>query len=814
MPRLKRKKKSQPQLKDKKKSQQKVTNGANPTVGIDLGDDDIEADIDVGLGSVEAEVTLIDDGNVQVKAVAGIDVSPATLDVNYDSVTGELAVAGQVGLPGDLAGLTGGITIDTDTGELTAITGGLAALGVGIEVEVGVGSKSCRKAITFTFLEIGLVFIDDSCKREDEDKEDEGDEPEPEPEPEENYPPPGDRIPPGYTGPLCRIVRTYTKIYYSYTWEESNGGQWYAFKRGAEIVAVVVGGYAPPTYLHYPRGWLGGYSGFQVLYSGGSADDVWMPQPGDYFPPRQTAEGVLIRDSTRNSISGNFIVGVDYYSVNPPGGTGSKQVKTFTYYTTNVYWSETIMNLDALEGRQMLDYFEYKEKVGDTRTEKGDFLYDWFNIGSSGMYQDDVRDIWGCVLELPPPPSPSPSPSPPRPQPPPLPPFRNRGRNPMSDCCQANLRLNRENNELLKKISNVTGISEEYQYPQPVEVDGEIIETVNLIDFLINQPDLSKIIGTHGRNKPSLWPKEILVQPATTSRNPVKVKINNITELLDLVGGSTGYSDRENSRWPQVYSLEKDRRRFTYRSLGDAVTELLQVLAPHKMLYGTKDNGYAIPLEQLFPGAKGYDFTKDYLGIYTRLFSATQRYGFDSPVYIKIKDANPALEGDQEAGYEIQNLAGAIEKLHYYNLEMRGDVDALTNISVRLGYLLTRSYQMMTRTFYRVTAILDGLGIPVRNKRITFPCEFDPSAGVEHKGYERRNDNDDIIGVEEKLDLHDDDTTEKLLPKFLSISHIPQVVNVFNKESPNLFKMLFFNKIKMGKKSKETDDGEKDTSKA
>jgi hypothetical protein len=119
-----------------------------------------------GVG-ISREVTSI--GGVSVTAGVSVDISPIDLGVNYDPSQNSVSVAAGAEIPGGLLGVSGGVTIDLDTGEVTGGQVGVEGLGLGVNISnskdggLGIGVSI---QIPFTPIEFELGFGFPSRKKE------------------------------------------------------------------------------------------------------------------------------------------------------------------------------------------------------------------------------------------------------------------------------------------------------------------------------------------------------------------------------------------------------------------------------------------------------------------------------------------------------------------------------------------------------------------------------------------------------------------------------------------------------------------------
>lgn len=110
-------------------------------------------------------------GDYEVKAVAEVDISPLDFDVNYDTSSNELGASGEIGLPGGIVGIGGGVTVDLDTGEVSSISGSIGLGGYDVEVSFG----NCESTLQVTYFGLGFSLSKDTCSSDDDKKEEPSD---------------------------------------------------------------------------------------------------------------------------------------------------------------------------------------------------------------------------------------------------------------------------------------------------------------------------------------------------------------------------------------------------------------------------------------------------------------------------------------------------------------------------------------------------------------------------------------------------------------------------------------------------------------
>jgi hypothetical protein len=126
--------------------------------GVDMGRKTEPSNTSGGLG-VTTEITNI--GGVSVTGGVSVDISPIDLGINFDASENAVSVAGGAELPGGLLGVSGGVTVDLDTGEVTGGSVGAEGLGIGVNISAskdgGVGIEVTLQ-IPFTPIELELGF--------------------------------------------------------------------------------------------------------------------------------------------------------------------------------------------------------------------------------------------------------------------------------------------------------------------------------------------------------------------------------------------------------------------------------------------------------------------------------------------------------------------------------------------------------------------------------------------------------------------------------------------------------------------------------
>ncbi|MEG4032204.1 MULTISPECIES: hypothetical protein, partial [unclassified Microcoleus] len=138
-----------------------ATRGSN---AINLGKDSSgpemgrKAQPSVSSGGIGVTQEVGNIGGVSVTGGVGVEISPIGLDVSGDPSKGTVSIAGSAEIPGGLLGLSGGATIDVNTGEIRggSIGGEIGGLGINLSSNDGNVGVEFTLQIPFTPIELSL----------------------------------------------------------------------------------------------------------------------------------------------------------------------------------------------------------------------------------------------------------------------------------------------------------------------------------------------------------------------------------------------------------------------------------------------------------------------------------------------------------------------------------------------------------------------------------------------------------------------------------------------------------------------------------
>ncbi|MEB3277837.1 MAG: hypothetical protein VKK42_02800, partial [Lyngbya sp.] len=170
---MSRRGRSRPASSNDEKSER--TDEESPSSSIPLvfeyeSEDGARISIDPGGIELSREYEVSEDLNVEISyevdwGIGDVDVKRKGLDLD------DLEISGEIGLPGDLLGFGGGVTLDLSTGEISG--GEVSVEAGGVEIELSVTENGCKVGLSVSILGIGVGVTKDICEDEEEEEEEE-----------------------------------------------------------------------------------------------------------------------------------------------------------------------------------------------------------------------------------------------------------------------------------------------------------------------------------------------------------------------------------------------------------------------------------------------------------------------------------------------------------------------------------------------------------------------------------------------------------------------------------------------------------------
>ncbi|HEY9865101.1 MAG TPA: hypothetical protein V6D21_13075 [Candidatus Obscuribacterales bacterium] len=724
-------------------------------------------------GSLGGSVTVADYGDVEIKGVVDIDISPLRGDISYDTSTNEVGVSGGIKIPGGVVGVGGGVGVDLDTGE---ITGGSVSLGIGgADVEVSI--SECEQTLQVTYFGVGFAVSKDTCDNGDEDGNDDEsggndgynplDEPfSPPPDPPKRPQPNSEDYPdtPGWL------------VYYSlngyYWWNGSNrdpacniiGGSFSTVRVSSNLPDIIFFGdndsdfnipvcsftlkHSTTPFGKKPNEYVTGTSGSQT--SSRSKGFLW-----------ELAQGI---SNTKYSGEGN----VSFY------WAGNIKIHSrASMYFANSFWptrsiTHEIIWVDSLKkGIANLSYIWRNGIVSssskgcynsDNITSKvaGGTIFLGAIIHGNRLSKEEALKVQKNTLRRP------------------IPPSKN-----MSECCDASI-------SLMRKIAKVLAVDEMLS---PMKTSGKILKKLEKeIDKVLAEPDLvmqmdnylelNTFLALLSNRKVAV---AVGVDELEFEDDQKEAKFHYLRWLKDYNEGKTPLDYQE---WLTAKNKEEGLKASTtqFKSIPQLIlAELYNSKITSEVLRvdNLKKEGMKIPNELFAPEGVGNSLVYDYPNILKKIIQILD-LNTVSPFTAVLKDADPAKEGDQTMTKFYPDATSAFKEVVELLLESKIDSATRLNILIRQSVLATQQQVAMLETLSIAYTIMYGLGLPYNQKGSHFVAPFDisPNSPKEKadkkrsggKGFNPKDKEEEarVQSAMNSLNENRESSTEKLLPDFLN----------------------------------------------
>jgi len=653
--------------------------------GVDMGQKSQPSITSGGIG-VTHEVTNI--GGMSVRGGVAIDLTPVNIGINIDPSENTISVATGAEVPGGLLGISGGIEIDLNTGQVIggSIGGEVGGLGVNVSnsKEGGLGVEFTLQ-IPGTPIELSLGFGLPSTPTP----------PTPTPEPTTR---PGVGSSAEEILPLLRDECQYHMIGYAH---------------GAAIEQIFD---KPLVYIkEHPE------------YKGG----IWTSAPG---------AKIISYKNLIKKISPAYIEWHDYPFKNRPGykinitngfgqiiGFGSQSIAEIFGDKSISYPGGTVIY--GLYGGAGLKKVinNYNSTVGAWEFS---VIQNWCPNQPPNTPPKQLTPVRKNSL-----PSSSPSPFP---NPPP------RKRN-MDECCRTSIALLRRIHQHLG-VSPVPGMESLEQFAG-VKTKGEAFQGDNMafpfevprnwLDVLakreekITVKNLSELLLVMGAQSERLERVLGTREFIKDSEGKLRQSEGNILSWLSGKNPDFAYPD-PNDFWLDTDDGIIKEKRLEVRNLTDAVRYVVEMgnrLERILPIAELKDS--SIPKRWIYPGAKGQERVGNLIHLIELMVRADDKHRGYWPVKVKVKDADPAIKGDQPIELEFHSQADVFRELFQYLIDMEGDGDLTSNFALRGAFQTCQLHQLAVQNNAMLDAIVEYLDFKVNRTTARVPMPFDPFAGMD-----------------------------------------------------------------------------------
>ena len=721
--------------------------------------------LSIGLGTV---------GDIEIKGIVDVDISPLSGDINYDASENDLSVDGEIGLPGNTVSIGGGVTVDLDTG---SISGGSASLGFGGgEVEVSI--SECEQTLQVTYWGAGFAVSKNNCDDgEENDENDDISQPPPTPNPGID--------PSGIPGISGYIVYAKHDIFFYSKREEMNKPteiSQTAFTISAKLPGIYVreNNYTKSlislktTVITRTQGGGGNnFSTYSIMQSG------FPPSLFDFVKSKYAESRNWLEPGLYSSSFTQNLYGSDPSNV-PVTLVYTNDMKRYVEFIYS--WLNQQGNTGVIETKESKSNIYYNNDI--IGSIYGINHYHWFDflgyipVGNSDAFNGNNSKNRRPLL-------------------------LGEGEN-MGECCDVSI-------SLLRKIAKVLAVDE---LLAPFQTSGKILkEAEKGIDKILEDPDqvieinnyiaLNTILSLLSNRKVAL---AVGADELEFEKDEKKPEFHYLRWLKEYSEGLTSLSYQE---WIESKNKEEGLKasKTQFKSIPQLMLAELynskttnDVLRAHDLM----KRGMEIPNELLVPGGLGFSVVYDYPNIFKKLIQMIDLSTIQ-PFTAILQDADPAKEGNQPLTRYYPDATSAVKEIIELLLENKVDSATRLNILMRQSILNTQQQIALLETLSIAYTIMYGLGLPFHQKGSHFIAPFDVSPKTDNttdtkgKGFNPKNKKEEEAtqSAINSLNENNENSTEKMLPDFLKTVKQEYLHTYFDdsKESLWYYVMSVFMKI-------------------
>lgn len=222
-------------------------------------------------------------------------------------------------------------------------------------------------------------------------------------------------------------------------------------------------------------------------------------------------------------------------------------------------------------------------------------------------------------------------------------------------------------------------------------------------------------------------------------------------------------------------------------SLKADIEDIKSVLATKEMLA----KKLTFPWRLRMPGGEGDEIITDYPNLARCIAQMIDHLGIHPPK-LSIKDINNAIAGDQSINNQFPSATQGFEALMAQVWDANADVDTLTNFLYRLSWLCVQQSMNLAVVSSDIQCIKDMVGGRTKPGTATLVTPFNIGAGVNESSTKGKGFGKGSGGIDQKIDVNTELSTESLLPDFLKIRENPVVIETFDgdKDVVDMLSML------------------------
>jgi hypothetical protein len=174
-----------------------------------------------------------------------------------------------------------------------------------------------------------------------------------------------------------------------------------------------------------------------------------------------------------------------------------------------------------------------------------------------------------------------------------------------------------------------------------------------------------------------------------------------------------------------------NEKKLEVRSIADGVRYQIEALNRlERILPIAELKDSSIPARWINPGGKGQLRVGNLIHLCEYMIRKDDRDRGYWPVKVKVKDADPAIKGDQPVELEFHSQADMLRELFQYLIDMEGDGDLTSNFALRSAFQTCQMHQLTVQNNAMLDAIVEYLDFKIKKTATSVPMPFNPFAGM------------------------------------------------------------------------------------
>ena len=282
----------------------------------------------------------------------------------------------------------------------------------------------------------------------------------------------------------------------------------------------------------------------------------------------------------------------------------------------------------------------------------------------------------------------------------------------------------------LKQANNLDTALDPQSYTPPIKISKVWVDPIAKQSEKITVKSLSELLFILGSQSERLERVIGTKEFTKDSEGKLRQSEGNLGSWLTGKNPDFAYPD-PNDFWLNADDGIIKEKRLEVRSLTDAIRYVVEMgnrLERILPIAELKDS--SIPKRWIYPGAKGQERVGNLIHLIELMVRSDDKHRGYWPVKVKVKDADPAIKGDQPVELEFHSQADVFRELFQFLIDMEGDGDMSSNFALRSAFQTCQLHQLTVQNNAMLDAIVEYLDFKINKTKTSVPMPFNPFAGM------------------------------------------------------------------------------------